>query len=50
MNIGRGKKEKQTLISREQTESCWKGRWVEGGLATWLMGIKEGTCNEHWVS
>ena len=25
-----------------------RGRWV-GGWAKWVMGIKEGTCVEHWV-
>ena len=24
------------------------GRWM-GGWARWVMGIKEGTCDEHWV-
>ena len=47
----RGKKErqtiKQTLNSREKTESCWTGvGW--GKWAKWVMGIKEGTfCDEH---
>ena len=22
---------------------------VGGGWATWVMGTKEGTCDEHWV-
>ena len=35
------------LNNREQTES-W-GREVGGGRARWVMGIKEGTCDEHWV-
>ena len=25
-------------------EGNWKGGW-----AKWVMGIKEGTCDEHWV-
>ena len=47
-----GKRERQTiketLNGRKQTEGCWRGggqrEWVK-----WVMGIKEGTCGEHWV-
>ena len=35
------------LNDREQTMGWWRevsGRWVR-----WVMGTKEGTCDEHWV-
>ena len=43
----KGNRPQETLNDREQTEGWWKevgGRW-----ARWVMGIKEGTCDEHWV-
>ena len=54
MNIWEGGKERRegnkpqgTLNNREQTEGCL--REVGGRLARWVMGTKEGTCDEHWV-
>ena len=51
-HMGRGKerrnKPRDTLKDRKETEGGWKevvGRW-----ARWMTGIKEGTCDEHWVS
>ena len=49
MNIGGKKREKQTvkqtLNCRKQSEGCWRGG--ERGWVKWVMGIKEGTCDEH---
>ena len=50
MNIVGGKGEanhKQTLNYREQT-GLLEGNWV-GGTAKCVVGVKEGTCDEHWV-
>ena len=33
----------ETLHNKEQTEGCW--REVGGGWTRWVMGIKEGTCD-----
>ena len=47
MNIGGKKREadpQNTLNYREQTEGRWAGGWVK-----WVMGIKEGTCDEDLV-
>ena len=48
MNIG-GKKERQTIRQtlnyREQR--FWRGGG--GGCVKWVTGIKEVTCDEHWV-
>ena len=42
-----GKKTQETLNDREQIEGWWS---EVGGRATWVMGIKEGTCyDQHWV-
>ena len=47
MNI-RGKREanQETLSYREQIKGCQR-EW--GGWVKRVMGIKEGTCDEHWV-
>ena len=53
MNIweGGGRKERETnpktLSDKEQTIGC--PREVGGRWARWVMGTKEGTCDEHWV-
>ena len=39
---------KETFNYREQIEGCWKGGG-QGGWTKWVMGIKEGTCDEHRV-
>ena len=42
-----GNKPQETVSDGEQ---LWvdRGKWV-GGWARWVMGIKEGTCDEHWM-
>ena len=42
-----GNKPQETLNDRGQTEG-WQ-REVVGRWARWVMGIKEGTCDEPWV-
>ena len=42
-----GNKPQETLNNREQTEGWW--REVGGWWARWVIGIKEGTCHEHWL-
>ena len=44
---GEGNKPEETFKVREKNEGWW--REVGGGWAKWVMGIKEGTCDEHWV-
>ena len=53
MNIGERKKEEskpqETLYNREKKDwGLMEGRW-EGGWAKWVMGLKEDTCDKHWV-
>ena len=50
--MSKGKKERrskpcESLNYREQTEGWW--RKVGGEWARWVIGIKEGACDEHWV-
>ena len=52
INIGEGdKREREAkhkrLLMIENKLRVDGGRW--GGWAKWVMGIKEGTCDEHWV-
>ena len=42
-----GSKPQETLNYREQTEA--DGGEVSRQWPKWVMGIKEGTCDEHWV-
>ena len=37
----------ETLNYKEQTEGCW--REMGRGWDKWVMGMKEGPCDEHWV-
>ena len=39
---------KQTCNYREQIDGLLGGA-VDWGWVKWGMGIKEGTCDEHWV-
>ena len=54
MNIWKGGKKKregnkprEMIKYGEQTEGCW--REVGEGWAKWVMGTKDGTCDEHWA-
>ena len=35
-------------LNYEDKQGCRRGGG-EKGWATWVMGTKEGACNEHWV-
>jgi len=45
---GRGEANHNRLLTIENKLSVAGGRWA-GGWARWVMGIKEGTCDEHLV-
>ena len=51
MGWGKEKQERETshkwFLRAENKQGCW--REVGGERARWVMGIKEGTCKEHWV-
>ena len=55
MNTGEGKKKKREREANLRTVLTIKeklrtaGREDGGGWAKWMMGIKEDTCDEHWV-
>ena len=42
-----GQSRKPTQLQRKNW-GLLEGRWV-GGQVKWVMGIKEWTCDEHWV-
>ena len=47
-----GNKPQEILNDREQTvlPEGGRGDGLDGGWARWVMGTKEGTCqDEHWV-
>ena len=49
MNIRKGvKRERATNHKRLKYENKLRGE-VGVGRARWLMGIRKGTCDEHWA-